>query len=85
MSVSNKTFRRVPMMEPSRRADNQPMLLTGPVPVRLLDTTRSRRRLSSSLGSELFSRGFTTGGFSCGLLLGREKKEKKRKRRVRKG
>jgi hypothetical protein len=41
---------------------------TGPVTMWLLDAAGCRRALTGGLGGELFPRGFTSGGFTCGLL-----------------
>ena len=40
-------------------------MLTGLVPVGLLDTTSRRCGLASGLGGELLTRGFATGRFTC--------------------
>ena len=41
---------------------------TRSVPVRLLHTPGGGSRFASSLGSQLLPRGFSSGGFTCGLL-----------------
>ena len=41
---------------------------TGPVPVRLLDSSGSGGRFASSLGGKLLARSFTSRRFTCGLL-----------------
>ena len=41
---------------------------TGPVPVRLLDSTGSGGRFASSLGGKLLARSLTSRRFTCGLL-----------------
>ena len=41
---------------------------TGPVTVRLLDSSCSRSRLASSLGGQLLAWGLASGGFTSGLL-----------------
>ena len=41
---------------------------SGSVSVRLLHTSAGRGRLTRSLGGELFTGSFSSGGFSCGLL-----------------
>ena len=41
---------------------------TGPVPVRLLDSSGSGGRFASSLGCKLLARSLTSRRFTCGLL-----------------